>query len=57
VITDSINVSSLKVTKKKIKIGGQLVTVNSSSFSFSLPLQNDVQREIYDFTDAQTAIK
>ncbi len=51
VLTDSINVNTLKVNKKKIKIGWQTVTVNSSSFDFQLPLQNDVQREIYDFAD------
>lgn len=53
VLTDSINVNTLKVNKKKIKIGGQTVTVNSSAFDFQLPLQNDVQREIYDFSDEQ----
>lgn len=51
VLTDSINVNTLKVAKKKIKIGWQTVTVNSSAFDFQLPLQNDVQREIYDFSD------
>lgn len=54
VLTDSINVDSLNVIKKKIKVGGQVVSVNSSSFSFSLPLQNQVQREIYDFADPST---
>ncbi len=54
VLTDSINVNTLKVNKKKIKIGWQTVTVNSSSFDFQLPLQNDVQREIYDFSDEQS---
>lgn len=51
VITDSINVSTLRVNKKKIKIGGETITVNSSNFDFQLPLQIWVQREIYDFAD------
>lgn len=54
VLTDTININTLKVNKKKIKVGGQVVTVNSSSFTFALPLQNDVQREIYDFSDTQS---
>jgi hypothetical protein len=51
ILADSINIPSLEVVKKKIKIGGQIVPVNTSSFTFQLPLQNDVQREIYDFAD------
>lgn len=51
VLTDAINISSLKVNKKKIKVGWETYVVNSSSFSFQLPLQSNVQREIYDFTD------
>ena len=41
----------MKVNKKKVKVWGELFIVNSSSFSFQLPLQSNVQREIYDFTD------
>ncbi len=51
VLTDAINISSLKVNKKKIKVGWETHVVNSSSFSFQLPLQSSVQREIYDFID------
>lgn len=51
VLTDAINIGSLKVNKKKIKVGGETYVVNSSSFSFQLPLQSNVQREIYDFAD------
>lgn len=52
VLTDSININSLVVEKRKVKVWWQMVTVNTSSFSFALPLQNDVQREIYDFTNS-----
>lgn len=51
VLTDAINIGSLKVNKKKIKAGWETYVVNSSSFSFQLPLQTNVQREIYDFVD------
>lgn len=51
VLTSSINVNQLVVDKRKVKIWGQIVTVNTSNFDFSLPLQNEVQREIYDFTN------
>jgi hypothetical protein len=52
VLTDSINLSQLIVDKKKVKVWWQVVTVNSSTFDFTLPLQNPVQREIYDFTNS-----
>ena len=51
VLTNSINVNQLVVDKRKVKVWGQIVTVNTSTFDFSLPLQNEVQREIYDFTN------
>ena len=51
VLTDTININTLVVDKKKVKVWWQVVNVNTSSFDFSLPLQNEVQREIYDFTN------
>jgi hypothetical protein len=57
VLTDSINVTSLNVAKKKIKVGWQVVVVNASSFTFSFPLQNAVQREIYDFSDTAAPVQ
>lgn len=51
VITETINISTLKVNKKKIKVWWENFTVNSSTFNFQLPLQSTVQREIYDFAD------
>ncbi len=52
VLTDSININTLNVNKKKVRVGWQTVNVNSSSFNFTLPLQKEVQREVYDFSDA-----
>jgi hypothetical protein len=34
-----------------VRIWWQTVVVNASAFNFALPLQNEVQREIYDFAD------
>lgn len=45
ILWDTIRVDSLKVTKKKYKD----VIVNSSSFSFDIPVQKAVEREIYDY--------
>ena len=42
------------MTQKTIKIGGQEFTVNSSSQSFTLPLQKSTQREIFDNVTSQT---
>lgn len=57
VITDTININSLKVNKKKIKVWGESITVNNSTFNFQLPLQSTVQREIYDFADLTQAVE
>ena len=54
VLTNSINVKQLVVDKKKVRVWGQIVNVNTSSFDFILPLQNEVQREIYDFANSNS---
>lgn len=51
VLTDSINITQLSIDQKRVRIWWQTVTVNASAFNFALPLQNEVQREIYDFAD------
>lgn len=45
ILWDTIKIDSLKVNKKKYKE----VTVNSSNFTFDIPVQKAVEREIYDF--------
>lgn len=53
VVAEPINLSTLKVNKKKLRIGNQEYTVNNSAFNFTLPLQKNAQREIYDFDQRQ----
>lgn len=56
VLTDTVSVNQLNVDQKRVRVGGQTISVNTSSFSFTLPLQNAVEREIYDFTDRNNDI-
>ena len=51
VITNNIKLSTLNIDKKTVKIWWQTITVNASTYSFTLPLQKEVVREIYDFAD------
>jgi hypothetical protein len=51
VLTDSITINQLNVDSRRVRIGWQTVVVNTSTFAFELPLQNSVEREIYDFSD------
>lgn len=53
IVADPINLSTLKVIKKKLRIGSQDFVVNNSSFHFTLPLQKNAQREIYDHDQRQ----
>lgn len=53
VVADPINLQTLKVNKKKLRIGSQEYVVNNSAFDFTLPLQKNAQREIYDFDQTQ----
>lgn len=53
VVADPINLSTLKVNKKKLRIGRQEFVVNNSNFDFTLPLQKNAEREIFDFDQRQ----
>lgn len=53
VVASPINLSTLKVNKKKLRIGNQDYVVNNSSFDFVLPLQKNAEREIYDYDQKQ----
>lgn len=53
VVAEPINLNSLKVLKKKMRVGSQEYTVSNSSFDFILPLQKNAQREIYDYDQKQ----
>lgn len=51
VVAEPINLTTLKVNKKKLRIGSQEYVVNNSDFDFILPLQKNAQREIYDYDE------
>lgn len=53
IVAEPINLSTLKVTKKKVRIGVQDFAVSNSTFDFILPLQKNAEREIYDFDQKQ----
>ncbi len=53
VVAESINLSTLKVNKKKLRVGAQEFIVNNSTFDFTLPLQKNAEREIYDYDQRQ----
>ncbi len=56
VLTDTININQLNVNSRRVRIGWQTVMVNTSNFDFALPLQNSVEREIYDFSDIFSSV-
>ena len=49
VIGDSINVDQVTIKEQTINIGNIQIPVNSATMSFDLPLQNDAEREIFDY--------
>lgn len=53
VVATPINLNTLRVNKKKLRVGSQEYTVNNSMFDFILPLQKGAQREIYDYDQKQ----
>ena len=53
IVAEPINLATLKVNKKKLRIGGEEFTISNSAFDFSLPLQKNAEREIYDFDQRQ----
>lgn len=53
IIAEPINLTTLKVNKKKLRIGIQDFAVNNSTFDFTLPLQKNAEREIYDYDQKQ----
>ncbi len=53
VVAAPINLNTLRVNKKKLRVGSQEYVVNNSMFDFILPLQKGAQREIYDYDQKQ----
>lgn len=53
VVAAPINLNTLRVNKKKLRVGSQEYIVNNSMFDFILPLQKGAQREIYDYDQKQ----
>lgn len=53
VVAGPISLQTLRVNKKKLRIGSQEYVVNNSAFDFTLPLQKNAEREIYDFDQKQ----
>jgi len=53
VVAESINIKTLKVNKKKLRIGSQEYIISNSSYDFTLPLQKNAEREIYDYDQKQ----
>ncbi len=49
VIWDSINVDQVTIKEQTINIGNIQIPVNSATMMFDLPLQNDAEREIFDY--------
>lgn len=53
VIGNNISVPTIGVKDQNITIGNVQIPVKTSSISFNLPIQNESQREIFDFLDLQ----
>lgn len=51
IIWTSINLDTLKVTKRKVKEWDVEYFVNSSKYDFKIPVQKSTEREIYDYID------
>ena len=49
VVTEDVKTNSIDVSPRTIKIWSTVFTVNSSSMTFTLPIQKSAQREISDF--------
>jgi hypothetical protein len=49
VVTEDVKTNSIDVSPRTIKIWSTVFSVNSSSMTFTLPIQKPAQREISDF--------
>lgn len=51
ILGKAIDAKDVKVAAKKIEIGGGEYTVNNSVKTFTLPIQKETEREIFDYVD------
>lgn len=49
ILWKNIKISDLKINRRKLKMGDSDFIVNNSVFNFNIPIQNSVEREIYDY--------
>jgi len=56
IVWKSIDVRQLRVEPQFIQIGSTTFEINHSQMSFTLPIQQPVQREIFDFSDQLTSL-
>lgn len=49
IMWSDIKLNDVKINKRKVKMWDWEINVNNSSFTFNIPVQKSVEREIYDF--------
>lgn len=49
ILWSDIKLNDVKINKRKVKVWDGEINVNNSTFTFNIPVQKSVEREIYDF--------
>jgi hypothetical protein len=57
IIGGEIDTKSIDITARTLDIGSASYIVNTSTKSFSLPIQKTTEREIFDYIDIESLLK